>query len=98
MNSYVGSVKLDTHAWFDYTWIRLDTEWYDFLGAVMHDRWMTHQEVSECLKLSKDRIYRLAQTGSIPAWKVGNRWRFRRDRIDSWMENMSVGGETGARK
>ncbi len=68
------------------------------MGAVMHDRWMTLQEVAERLQFSKDRIYRLAQTGSIPASKVGNRWRFRRERIDSWMENMLVGGETSARK
>ena len=68
------------------------------MGALMNDRWMTLPEVAEYLQLSKDRIYRLAQTGSIPASKVGNRWRFRRERIDSWMEDMSVGGETDASK
>ena len=56
---------------------------------------MTLQEVAEYLQLSKDRIYRLAQTGNIPASKVGNRWRFRRERIDSWMEHMAVDGEAG---
>ena len=62
----------------------------------MQERWMTLQEVAEYLQLSKDRIYRLAQTGSIPASKVGNRWRFRRERIDNWMEDMAVNGEADA--
>ena len=62
----------------------------------MQERWMTLQEVADYLQLSKDRIYRLAQTGSIPASKVGNRWRFRRERIDSWMEDMAFNGDTDA--
>lgn len=54
---------------------------------------MTLQEVAEYLQFSKDQIYRLAQTGRMPASKVGGRWRFRRAKIDSWMEAMSVDGE-----
>ena len=51
---------------------------------------MTLPEVAEYLQLSKDMIYRLAQSGKIPASKVGSRWRFRRERIDHWMEDMAV--------
>lgn len=60
----------------------------------MQNRWMTLQEVAEYLQLSKDMIYRLAQNGKIPASKVGSRWRFRRERIDRWMENMAVDSES----
>ena len=56
---------------------------------------MTLQEVAEYLQLSKDRIYRLAQSGNIPASKVGNRWRFRRERIDGWMEDTAIDGDAG---
>ena len=56
----------------------------------MHNRWMTLQDVAEYLQLSKDQIYRLAQSGKIPASKVGSRWRFRRERVDQWMEGMAV--------
>ena len=56
----------------------------------MQNRWMTLQEVAEYLQLSKDLIYRLAQSGKIPASKVGSRWRFRQERIDRWMEDMAV--------
>ena len=60
------------------------------MDATMQSRWMTLQEVAEYLQLSKDMIYRLAQNGRIPASKVGSRWRFRRERIDRWMDDMAV--------
>ena len=60
------------------------------MSTSMQSRWMTLQEVAEYLQLSKDMIYRLAQSGRIPAAKVGSRWRFRRERIDHWMEGMAV--------
>ena len=60
------------------------------MDAILQSRWMTLQEVAEYLQLSKDMIYRLAQSGRIPASKVGSRWRFRRERIDRWMEDMAV--------
>ena len=60
------------------------------MDATMQNRWMTLQEVAEYLQLSKDMIYRLAQSGRVPASKVGSRWRFRQERIDRWMEDMAV--------
>ena len=68
---------------------------HEQMGDVMQDRWMTLQEIAEYLQLSKDQIYRLAQTGEIPASKVGRRWRFKRERVDSWMEDTPVGGKAG---
>lgn len=64
------------------------------MSSAMQNRWMTLQEVAEYLQLSKDLIYRLAQSGKIPASKVGSRWRFRRERIDRWMEDMSVDADS----
>ena len=54
-------------------------------------QWMTVKEVAEYLRVSTDLIYRLAQEGKIPASKVGGRWRFKRDKVDHWMEE----GEPG---
>ena len=69
------------------------------MDTTMPSRWMTLQEVAEYLQLSKDMIYRLAQSGRIPASKVGSRWRFRRERIDRWMEDMAVDTEArGSRR
>ena len=60
------------------------------MDVTMQSRWMTLRQVAEYLQLSKDMIYRLAQSGRIPASKVGSRWRFRQERIDRWMEEMTV--------
>ena len=67
------------------------------MDATMQNRWMTLQEVAEYLQLSKDLIYRLAQSGKIPASKVGSRWRFRQERIDRWMEDRAVDTATRGR-
>jgi len=60
----------------------------------MDDRWMTVKDVAKYLQLSTDQIYRLAQQGKIPASKVGARWRFKRERIDEWVEDQSVAYKT----
>ena len=50
------------------------------------DKWMTLEETAEYLQVSKDSIYRLAQNGKIPASKIGNLWRFKKEEIDVWMK------------
>ena len=58
----------------------------------MNDRWMTVKDLAEYLQLSTDQIYRLAQQGKIPASRVGTRWRFKKERIDDWMEKRETSG------
>ena len=52
----------------------------------MTDTWLTVKEVAQYLKLSTDLIYKLAQQGRIPASKVGTAWRFKKEKIDRWMD------------
>jgi len=42
------------------------------------------------LKLSEKSIYRRAQRGEMPAFKVGGTWRFKRDDIDEWIERQKL--------
>ena len=46
---------------------------------------LTLRDVADLLTLSEKSIYRRAQRGEIPAFKVGGTWRFRRGDIDSWI-------------
>lgn len=69
-----------------------------FTGRAMDDRWMTVKDVAEYLQLSTDQIYRLAQQGKIPASKVGVRWRFKREKIDEWVENSQPQPYSGSRQ
>lgn len=84
------SVSLTSQPSINYSQLVSDMKGYDSVSTTMQNRWMTLQEVAEYLQLSKDQIYRLAQGGRIPASKVGSRWRFRRERVDQWMEGMAV--------
>jgi len=42
-------------------------------------------ELSEYLEAFLSTVYKLAQTGEIPAQKMGRQWRFSRERIDEWI-------------
>jgi PAS domain S-box-containing protein/excisionase family DNA binding protein len=50
---------------------------------------MTTREASEYLKLSYMTLYKLAQQGEIPAYKLGGHWRFNRTVLDNWFANKS---------
>lgn len=46
---------------------------------------LTLEEVAAYLKAGKRTVYRLAQKGEIPAFKLGGTWRFRRGELDCWI-------------
>lgn len=46
---------------------------------------LTLDEVAAYLKAGKRTVYRLAQKGEIPAFKLGGTWRFRRSELDAWI-------------
>lgn len=48
-------------------------------------------ECAEYLGISRDTLYAYAAAGDIPAFKLGNRWRFKLSRVDEWMEAKSNG-------
>lgn len=46
---------------------------------------LTVDELAEYLKMSRAKIYQMAQRGELPAAKIGAHWRFRKDIIDNWL-------------
>ena len=50
------------------------------------DEILTFEEVCEYLKFSKSKLYNLVQQKKIPASKIGRNWRFKRSKIDTWLE------------
>ena len=50
---------------------------------------MDIRQASEYLGISGDTLYRYASEGFIPAFKLGNRWRFKRSLLDAWMDEKS---------
>ena len=50
---------------------------------------MDIRQASEYLGISGDTLYRYASEGFIPAFKLGNRWRFKKALLDAWMDEKS---------
>ena len=51
----------------------------------MQENLLTTAELAEYLKVDKFTVYRLVTQKNIPAFKVGNQWRFNKDMIDAWL-------------
>ncbi|GBE14066.1 helix-turn-helix domain protein [bacterium BMS3Abin14] len=61
------------------------------------DKWLTLDELAEYLKLSRTKLYRMAQEGEIPASKIGTQWRFNRQEIDDWVTSQRPDGTSSQR-
>ncbi len=59
----------------------------------MPEEILTIREVASYLKVTERTLYRLVQDGKLPAFKVGNSWRFRREDLERWISEQSHGME-----
>ena len=50
---------------------------------------MNIRQASQYLGVSPDTLYKYVNEQKIPAFKLGNRWRFKKSRLDQWMEEKS---------
>jgi excisionase family DNA binding protein len=50
---------------------------------------MDIRQASNYLGISPDTLYKYASEAFIPAFKLGNRWRFKKSRLDEWMDRQS---------
>lgn len=57
------------------------------------DKWLTIEELSGYLKMSRSKLYQMAQKGELPGSKIGTQWRFDREKIDAWMDDHSKSPE-----
>ena len=58
-------------------------------GQVVLREVMDIRQAAAYLGISGDTLYRYASEGFVPAFKLGNRWRFRKSLLDSWMDEKS---------
>ena len=54
---------------------------------------MNIRQASQYLGVSPDTLYKYVYEEKIPAFKLGNRWKFKKTILDSWMERKSMVGE-----
>lgn len=64
----------------------------------MTNKLMTTDEMASYLKMHVMTIYKLLETGEIPALKVGRKWRFKKETIDEWVKKKEEKGLTSQKK
>jgi len=59
---------------------------------------MNIRQASQYLGISADTLYKYVSEATIPAFKLGNRWKFKKTILDAWMERKSTMSEGRADK
>jgi len=59
---------------------------------------MNIRQASQYLGVSPDTLYKYVNEQKIPAFKLGNRWRFKKSKLDQWMEEQSMETESQPKK
>ena len=57
----------------------------------MSEEILTLQEVANYLKVNEKTVYRMVKSRQLPAFKVRNQWRFKKNAIDKWIEFNNIG-------
>jgi excisionase family DNA binding protein len=55
----------------------------------MPEQLLTLEQVADYLNVDKFTVYRLIAARDLPAFKVGNQWRFKKKLIENWLERNS---------
>lgn len=50
---------------------------------------LTTKELQSLLLVDRTTIYRMAESGRLPAIKVGNQWRFPRAQVETWLQRQA---------
>ncbi len=59
--------------------------------------YLSVDDVARRFRVNATTVYRLAQRGILPGFKVGSQWRFSRQVLDSWVaQQMAPDRATGA--
>lgn len=56
-------------------------------GNHLEDRWLSVDEIAECLGVSKDTVYAWVTGKGLPGHKVGRFWKFKQRDIDDWVRS-----------
>jgi len=60
--------------------------------SMVNETLMTITELSEYLKVTRRTVYEWLKGKKIPAVRLVGQWRFKKDKIDEWLEQQSKMG------
>jgi excisionase family DNA binding protein len=49
-----------------------------------NSRYLTVEQVAKRFGVNVTTVYRLVKRGKLPAFKIGNQWRFSEARLEEW--------------
>jgi len=52
----------------------------------IEDRWLSVDEITRHLGVSRDTIYRWIDKYSMPAHRMGRFWKFKKAEVDAWVK------------
>ena len=59
------------------------------------ERLLKVPEVAKYLGLHEYTVHRMAREGTIPAKRIGNRWRFKKDELEQWASGVVRSSDSG---
>jgi excisionase family DNA binding protein len=59
------------------------------MKKLMENNLMTIEDLSDYLKVTRRTIYEWLKGKKIPAIKLIGQWRFKKDKIDAWLDNQA---------
>lgn len=66
--------------------MRLNLSMVDSCNNMRFHELLTIEEVAKYLRVKRRTIYAWVKKGKIPAIKTVGQWRFKKDRIDAWLD------------
>ena len=54
------------------------------------DPLMTTQELMDYLSVSRTKLWQLVNNDGLPAFKLGGDYRYRKSKVDDWIEHQAV--------
>jgi len=66
--------------------VRLNLDMMDSYNNMRFHELLTIDEVAKYLRVKRRTIYEWVKKGKIPAIKTVGQWRFKKDRIDAWLD------------
>ena len=57
----------------------------------MEDRWLTVDEICKYLSVTNETVYKRIDQKGMPGHRVGRRWMFKQEEVDSWVRTGGAG-------
>ena len=64
----------------------------------LEDRWLSMDEICTYLGVSNDTVYKWIGKFSMPAHRMGHRWKFKTTEVDTWVKEGGAAAPEHAKK